>query len=99
MKSINWIETKLINYYCQLYNYMRAPNTSICHMLCSRQYGFHSYLRELFTCPEPILRYLCVMYKVHKIPVGNHTTKNMIERVQRECEEFTQLYTEDNEVS
>ncbi|XP_046447259.1 structural maintenance of chromosomes protein 5-like isoform X2 [Daphnia pulex] len=33
--------------------------------------GFHSFLRELFVGPEPVVRYLCKMYKVHNIPVGD----------------------------
>lgn len=39
-----------------------------------KKLGFYSFLRELFVGPEPVVRYLCKMYKVHNIPVGDHTT-------------------------
>lgn len=40
----------------------------------SRNLGFYSFLRELFVGPEPVVRYLCKMYRVHNIPVGDHKT-------------------------
>ncbi len=36
-----------------------------------REFGFSSYLRELFTGPEPVVSYLCRSYQVHNIPVGD----------------------------
>jgi len=36
-----------------------------------REYGFHSYVRELFNAPDPVVRYLCKMYNIHNIPVGD----------------------------
>ena len=36
-----------------------------------REYGFHSYIRELFTAPEPVVRYFCKMNSIHNIPVGD----------------------------
>lgn len=45
------------------------------------QYGFFSYLRELFDAPPPVMSYLCYQYRVHDVPVGTEKTRDMIERV------------------
>ena len=59
-----------------------------------RKYGFVSYMRELFTCPEPVMRYLCKMYNVHKVPVGTRYTKDNLEVVIRDCPEIKLFYTD-----
>uniref|UniRef100_A0A8C9TFA4 Structural maintenance of chromosomes protein 5 n=1 Tax=Scleropages formosus TaxID=113540 RepID=A0A8C9TFA4_SCLFO len=46
-----------------------------------KQFGFFSYLRELFDAPEEVMSYLCYQYKVHEVPVGTEKTKEMIEEV------------------
>ncbi|XP_069672097.1 structural maintenance of chromosomes protein 5 [Periplaneta americana] len=46
-----------------------------------RQYGFHSYLREMISAPEPIMKYLCRMYKIYNIPVGDASTYAHCERI------------------
>ncbi|NWR38705.1 SMC5 protein, partial [Tachuris rubrigastra] len=56
------------------------------------QYGFFSYLRELFDAPCPVMSYLCYQYRVHEVPVGTEKTRDMIERVIRETE-VKQVYT------
>lgn len=53
----------------------------LCILFFGRQYGFFSYLRELFDAPEEVMSYLCHQYKVNDVPVGTEKTKNMIERV------------------
>ncbi|KAJ4434613.1 hypothetical protein ANN_23175 [Periplaneta americana] len=45
------------------------------------QYGFHSYLREMISAPEPIMKYLCRMYKIYNIPVGDASTYAHCERI------------------
>ena len=49
--------------------------------LCSsygRKWGFHCYLKDLFTAPDEVMRYLCHQYRLHEIPLGNDwTTKNV----------------------
>ncbi|NWT05556.1 SMC5 protein, partial [Mionectes macconnelli] len=57
-----------------------------------RQYGFFSYLRELFDAPRPVMSYLCYQYRVHEVPVGTEKTRDMIERVIRETK-IKQIYT------
>uniref|UniRef100_A0A8B9NG10 Structural maintenance of chromosomes protein 5 n=1 Tax=Accipiter nisus TaxID=211598 RepID=A0A8B9NG10_9AVES len=60
--------------------------------LPSNQYGFFSYLRELFDAPHPVMSYLCSQYYVHDVPVGTEKTRNMIERVIQETK-LRQIYT------
>lgn len=45
------------------------------------QYGFFSYLRELFDAPLLVMSYLCYQYRIHDVPVGTEKTRNMIEKV------------------
>ncbi|NWU85472.1 SMC5 protein, partial [Onychorhynchus coronatus] len=79
-------------------NAVCAPAESYAEILPSRpieelhQYGFFSYLRELFDAPPPVMSYLCYQYHVHEVPVGTEKTRDMIERVIRETN-FKQLYT------
>ncbi|XP_074669278.1 structural maintenance of chromosomes protein 5 isoform X1 [Strix aluco] len=56
------------------------------------QYGFFSYLRELFDAPHLVMSYLCSQYHVHDVPVGTEKTRNMIERVIQETK-LKQMYT------
>lgn len=48
-----------------------------------RQYGFFSYLRELFDAPAPVMSYLCCQYHIHEVPVGTERTRERIERVRK----------------
>ncbi|NXK43895.1 SMC5 protein, partial [Chauna torquata] len=79
-------------------NAVCAPAESCAESLPSRpieelhQYGFFSYLRELFDAPLPVMSYLCSQYRVHDVPVGTEKTRNMIERVIQETK-LRQLYT------
>ncbi|XP_067138662.1 structural maintenance of chromosomes protein 5-like [Centruroides vittatus] len=59
-----------------------------------RKWGFHSYLKDLFTAPNAIMRYLCLMYKIHEIPVGNKYTQDNIEQVLSDVK-FRRFYTDD----
>ncbi|KAM6183645.1 structural maintenance of chromosomes protein 5 isoform 2-T2 [Erethizon dorsatum] len=59
-----------------------------------KQYGFFSYLRELFDAPEPIMSYLCFQYHIHEVPVGTEKTRERIERVIQETQ-LKQVYTAD----
>ncbi|XP_010166924.1 structural maintenance of chromosomes protein 5, partial [Antrostomus carolinensis] len=79
-------------------NAVCAPAKSCAESLPSRpieelhQYGFFSYLRELFDAPHPVMSYLCSQYRVHDVPVGTEKTRNMIERVIKETN-LKQIYT------
>ncbi|NXA11326.1 SMC5 protein, partial [Sapayoa aenigma] len=79
-------------------NAVCAPTESCAENLPSRpieelhQYGFFSYLRELFDAPHPVMSYLCSQYRVHDVPVGTEKTRDMIERVIKETS-FRQIYT------
>uniref|UniRef100_A0A8C5U9H7 Structural maintenance of chromosomes protein 5 n=1 Tax=Malurus cyaneus samueli TaxID=2593467 RepID=A0A8C5U9H7_9PASS len=79
-------------------NAVCAPAESCAEKLPSRpieelhQYGFYSYLRELFDAPHPVTSYLCSQYRVHDVPVGTEKTRDMIERVIQETN-LRQMYT------
>ncbi|XP_044128812.1 structural maintenance of chromosomes protein 5 isoform X2 [Bufo gargarizans] len=57
-----------------------------------QQYGFFSYLRELFDAPHPVMNYLVSQYMVHNVPVGTEKTRHLIERVIKETG-LRQMYT------
>ncbi|XP_077331082.1 structural maintenance of chromosomes protein 5 [Lithobates pipiens] len=57
-----------------------------------QQYGFFSYLRELFDAPPPVMSYLVSQYHVHEVPVGTEKTRHLIEKVIKETK-LRQLYT------
>lgn len=63
------------------------------------KYGFQRYMQQLFTCPEPVMRYLCLMYNVHRIPVGSQAIKNNTERISTECPELISYYAPDVQYS
>ncbi|CAI9553857.1 unnamed protein product [Staurois parvus] len=63
-----------------------------------QQYGFFSYLRELFDAPQPVMNYLVSQYQVHEVPVGTEKTRHLIERVIRETK-LRQLYTAEEKYS
>ncbi|NWZ31903.1 SMC5 protein, partial [Asarcornis scutulata] len=79
-------------------NAVCAPAVSCAGNLPSRpieelhQYGFFSYLRELFDAPLLVMSYLCYQYSIHDVPVGTEKTRNMIEKVIQETK-LRQLYT------
>ncbi|XP_037652832.1 structural maintenance of chromosomes protein 5 isoform X2 [Choloepus didactylus] len=79
-------------------NAVIAPNSSYADKAPSRslnelkQYGFFSYLRELFDAPDPVMSYLCCQYHIHEVPVGTERTRERIERVIQETR-LKQIYT------
>lgn len=38
------------------------------------QFGFHSYLLDMIEGPAPVLNYLCQLYSIHQIAIGNDYT-------------------------
>ncbi|XP_075416668.1 structural maintenance of chromosomes protein 5 isoform X1 [Tenrec ecaudatus] len=79
-------------------NAVIAPNSSYAEKAPSRalnelrQYGFFSYLRELFDAPDPVMSYLCCQYNIHEVPVGTDRTREKIEWVIKETR-LKQIYT------
>ncbi|XP_036917579.1 structural maintenance of chromosomes protein 5 isoform X2 [Sturnira hondurensis] len=67
----------------------RAPSRPLSEL---KQYGFFSYLRELFDAPAPVMSYLCSQYHIHEVPVGTERTRERIERVIQETR-LRQMYT------
>ncbi|XP_023364052.1 structural maintenance of chromosomes protein 5 isoform X2 [Otolemur garnettii] len=67
----------------------KAPSRSLNEL---KQYGFFSYLRELFDAPDPVMSYLCSQYHIHEVPVGTERTRERIERVIQETR-LKQIYT------
>ena len=65
---------------------------SLCWAGC-RQYGFFSYMKDLFQCPDSVMAYLCVLYNVHRIPVGDDSARRHVEEVIHEHPEVRQFYT------
>ncbi|KAM4810434.1 structural maintenance of chromosomes protein 5 [Rhinophrynus dorsalis] len=63
-----------------------------------QQYGFFSYLKELFDAPQPVMNYLCAQYHVHEVPVGTEKTRSMIEKVINETK-LRQIYTAEERYS
>ncbi|XP_066224105.1 structural maintenance of chromosomes protein 5 isoform X1 [Saccopteryx leptura] len=79
-------------------NAVIAPRSSYAEKAPSRplselkQYGFFSYLRELFDAPAPVMSYLCSQYHIHEVPVGTERTRERIEWVIQETR-LRQMYT------
>ncbi|KAL0279416.1 UNVERIFIED_CONTAM: hypothetical protein PYX00_000981 [Menopon gallinae] len=46
-----------------------------------RPLGFFSYMKDLITGPNHIIRYLCKVYKIHCIPIGDETVKSKCDQV------------------
>uniref|UniRef100_A0A452V9J1 Structural maintenance of chromosomes protein 5 n=1 Tax=Ursus maritimus TaxID=29073 RepID=A0A452V9J1_URSMA len=67
----------------------KAPSRSLNEL---KQYGFFSYLRELFDAPDPVMSFLCCHYHIHEVPVGTERTRERIERVIQETR-LKQMYT------
>ncbi|KAK7492679.1 hypothetical protein BaRGS_00016158 [Batillaria attramentaria] len=64
-----------------------------------RRYGFQSYLSDLFTCPDAVMAYLCCLYRVHQIPVGDQNTRRNVEHVIQDHPDITMFYTPDVQYS
>lgn len=60
---------------------MHQPQTPISRL---QPLGLHSYLLSLVDAPIPILNYICKMYNVHNIPVGDASAMRNIARIQEE---------------
>ncbi|CAL1547679.1 unnamed protein product, partial [Lymnaea stagnalis] len=56
------------------------------------KYGFERYMQSLFTCPDAVMSYLCLMYQVHSIPIGSDAIKQNTERIIAECSELNRFY-------
>ncbi|XP_073873740.1 structural maintenance of chromosomes protein 5 isoform X8 [Macaca fascicularis] len=72
----------------------KAPSRSLNEL---KQYGFFSYLRELFDAPDPVMSYLCCQYHIHEVPVGTEKTRERIERMIHLGAVYTSL-TEDRKM-
>ena len=40
---------------------------SLGSLYCYRNSGFQWYIKDMFDCPEPVMRYLCLQYAVHQV--------------------------------
>ncbi|XP_074651000.1 structural maintenance of chromosomes protein 5-like [Tubulanus polymorphus] len=61
-----------------------------------KRFGFYTYLREMFTCPDAVMRYLCAMYKVHCTPVGDRTVRNNLNNIMNNLD-LQLFYTPENQ--
>lgn len=48
---------------------MRIHCTLLCCALRFSQYGFRCYVKDVITCPDAVMRYLCCMYNVSLLSV------------------------------
>lgn len=46
-----------------------------------RKYGFTAYLIDMIRGPPTILNYLCSMYGLHKVPIGNETVHEYTDEI------------------
>lgn len=63
-----------------------------------RPYGFYAYLGDLFDCPEPIMKVLQQMYKVHEIPVGSKRSYDQVEQILQRFPRMRKFYTDNHRV-
>ncbi|XP_068083554.1 structural maintenance of chromosomes protein 5 [Anabrus simplex] len=54
------------------------PDTPIENL---NRFGFIAYLKDLFTAPETILKYLCRRLHIHRIPLGTARTNDVYDEV------------------
>lgn len=52
------------------------------------QYGFYSYLLDMIEGPIPILNFLCRLYGIHNIAVGDDTTYEIADQVPSQISKF-----------
>ncbi|KAH9499281.1 Structural maintenance of chromosomes protein 5 [Bulinus truncatus] len=64
-----------------------------------KKYGFEGYMKDLFSCPDPVMSYLCLMYKVYCLPVGSSAVKDNQELIIKECPELNTFYAPDVQFS
>ncbi|XP_005089499.1 structural maintenance of chromosomes protein 5 [Aplysia californica] len=64
-----------------------------------KKFGFQHFMQDLFKCPDAVMRYLCLMYKVHSIPIGTANTASHSEKIINECPELFNFYTPDEQYS
>ncbi|KAM5192219.1 structural maintenance of chromosomes protein 5 [Mantella aurantiaca] len=97
LKEVRDIKKLRVNAVCSPVEHIadRAPLKPITDL---QQYGFFSYLRELFDAPRPVMNYLVSQYQVHEVPVGTEKTRHMIEKVIKETR-LRQLYTAEEKYS
>ncbi|XP_040273021.1 structural maintenance of chromosomes protein 5 isoform X2 [Bufo bufo] len=91
LKEVRDNQRLRVNAVCSPQEYIadKNPSKPIAEL---QQYGFFSYLRELFDAPHPVMNYLVSQYMVHNVPVGTEKTRHLIERVIKETG-LRQMYT------
>lgn len=45
------------------------------------RWGFYGFVKDLFTAPDDVMRYLCYSYRLHNIPLGNDWTEKNSDKV------------------
>jgi len=45
------------------------------------RWGFYGFVKDLFTAPDDVMRYLCQNYHIHDIPLGNDWTEKNADKV------------------
>ncbi|GBM89813.1 Structural maintenance of chromosomes protein 5 [Araneus ventricosus] len=46
-----------------------------------RNLGIHCYLKDLFTAPEPVMRFLCKLNRVHQVPVCTEKAESNVDTI------------------
>ncbi|KAL3866036.1 hypothetical protein ACJMK2_043377 [Sinanodonta woodiana] len=72
------------------------PSFSIAEL---SKYGLYSYMKDLFTCPDAVMLYLCAQYRIHDIPVGDAKTKDCVNNIIQEFSKLRLFYSSYNQHS
>lgn len=70
------------------------PRIPLAHL---QRYGFHCFLKDLFDCPDAVMRFLYLQYNVHSIPVYKNRTPINVDQIIRENPKLDLFYTENNQ--
>ncbi|CAD5122532.1 DgyrCDS10949 [Dimorphilus gyrociliatus] len=60
-----------------------------------KNFGFISYVNDLFSCPDEVKAYLCQSYGIHNLPVGTEQTHAKVSQVISTFENLRQFFTHD----
>ncbi|XP_071035184.1 structural maintenance of chromosomes protein 5 [Parasteatoda tepidariorum] len=58
-----------------------------------RQMGILCFLREIISAPDAVMRFLCECYKLHMIPICNHTAEEKEKNMRDILQNFRSFFT------
>jgi len=60
--------------------------------------GLRSYIREMFTAPDPVVSYLCRQYRIHSTPVGTEKAKANMDAIFTNYPDIGLFYSESSRI-